>query len=325
MEAKKQNIIIIVLAVLTVALIVLLAVFRIPQRSVAKLSAMSDQKKVNVYEEKIDIDGLEKPFTIFFVADAHLCLCDERDEECMDYCESRYVDFMRDSMGSEENFSLVMDYVKKQNPDLVIFGGDIVDEATLASIEYFEKEKNKLKCPSYLLMGNHDLLFNGEMLSGEEAEEIRKRYDFIRTDNNGYNIVKYDEFNILLADDYNNQVCDNIGDAIEELEKEQKSVIIAQHVPFVPTYGESDLLLRTNDMWGCAYLDYSRVLMGEHANLPNENTSKLIDFVSKKDGLCDLILAGHIHFYHRDYMSEKTVQTVTAPAFERGVIKITLY
>ena len=129
MEAKKQNIIIIVLAVLIVALIVLLAVFRIPQRSVAKLSSISDQKKVNVYEEKIDIDGLEKPFTIFFVADAHLCLCDERDEECMDYCESRYVDFMRDSMGSEENFSLVMDYVKRQNPDLVIFGGDIVDEA----------------------------------------------------------------------------------------------------------------------------------------------------------------------------------------------------
>ena len=49
------------------------------------------------------------------------------------------------------------------------------------------------------------------------------------------------------------------------------------------------------------------------------------DVISKEDGLTDLIMAGHIHFYHRDFMSPKTVQTVTPPAFERGVIKITLY
>ena len=325
MEAKKQNIIIIVLAAVIVALIISALAFKIPQRSIAKIRSLSAKKSVNVYEEKIDIEGLKKPFTIFFVADAHLCLCDERDENCLDYCESRYVDFMRDSVGSEENFSVVMDYVRKQNPDLVIFGGDIVDEATLASIEYFENETKKLNCPSYLLMGNHDLLINGEYLSGEEEKEIRQRFDFIRSDDNGYNIIKYDEFNILLLDDYNNQVCDETDEAIEELKADNKPVIIAQHVPFVPTYGESDLLVRTNDMWGSAYLDYSRVLMGEHANLANEHTQKLIDFVSDNNGLTDLILAGHIHFYHRDYMSEKTVQTVSAPAFERGVIKITLY
>ena len=116
MEAKKQNIIIIVLAAVIVALIISALAFKIPQRSIAKIRSLSAKKSVNVYEEKIDIEGLKKPFTIFFVADAHLCLCDERDENCLDYCESRYVDFMRDSVGSEENFSVVMDYVRKQNP-----------------------------------------------------------------------------------------------------------------------------------------------------------------------------------------------------------------
>ena len=36
-----------------------------------------------------------------------------------------------------------MDYVRSENPDLVIFGGDITDEASYASIEYAEKEIGK--------------------------------------------------------------------------------------------------------------------------------------------------------------------------------------
>lgn len=322
-ENDKRRTILLIITIIC-GILAFLSVLKIPQKGYAKIRSLM-KKEVVVYEEKIDIDGLDEPFTIFFVADSHICLCDDRDKESKEICDKRYQEFIRDSKGSEKNFSIVMDYVRKEDPDLVVFGGDITDEATCASIDYFKKEADKLSCPYYLLMGNHDLLINGEFASADEYEEIRKRYDFVRSDRSAYNIERFDHFNLLLLDDCNNQICNEVGEAIADLEKDGKPVIIAQHVPFVPTYGDSDLLLRTNDVWGSAYLDYSRVLMGEHANLPNEATSKLIDFVSKEDGLTDLIMAGHIHFYHRDFMSPKTVQTVTPPAFERGVIKITLY
>lgn len=323
MTEKKKIIIVTVLAAV-IAILICLVLFKIPQRIKSKFGTSAD-KEIYVHEEQIDIEGLDKKITIFFVADAHICLCDERDEEIKEDCDSRYLDFMRDSRGSEENFSLVMDYVRKENPDMVIFGGDITDEATYASIDYVKEEINKLNCPYYYLMGNHDFMYGDEYFSEKAYSEYFSRYDDINEVKAGCQTVCFDEFNLLLLDDNNNQVCDETLQAIDFLQKDNKPVIIAQHVPFVPTYGDSDLIERTNEMWGTAYQDYSRVLMGEHANKPNDTTAKLIDYVSDSNNSVKMILAGHVHFFHEDYMSENTKQLVVKPAFERGLIKLVLY
>lgn len=322
--SDKLRIAVVTIAVTLLAATVLSLKFDVPRRAVRKIKSLQ-AKDVTVHEEKIDIEGLEEPFTIFFVADSHICLCDDRDAEIKDVLDSRYKEFVRDSKGSEKNFSIVMDYVRSENPDLVIFGGDITDEASFASIEYAEKEIGKLECPYLYVMGNHDFMYGNEYFSEKAYSEYLSRFDSINAVREGYQIAEYDKFDILILDDCDNQVCSETTEAIEKLNANGKPVIIAQHVPFVPTYGESDLIERTNEIWGTAYLDYSRVLMGEHANKPNEVTQNLIDYVSKENGPVKAVLAGHVHFDHKDYMSSDTVQLTVKPAFERGVIKLTLY
>ena len=294
---------------------VLLVHFGIPKRAVNKIRALSN-KEVTVYEEKTDIEGLEEPFTIIFIADAHICLCDSRDAEVKDICDSRYREFERDSKGSEKNFSIVMDYVKKENPDLVIFGGDMADEATYASIEYIEKEIAKLECPYLFIMGNHDFAYGSEYFSEKAYDDYFTRYDAIK---------EYDDFAILLLDDYNNQVCDETIDAIQTLKEKDKEVIIAEHVPILPLYEETDIVERTNEIWGGDEYGQSRVLMGDGAVYPKGATNHLIAFASEDDGLVKLLLAGHIHFYHRDKINESAVQVTAKPASERGIVKVTLY
>ena len=282
-------------------------------------------KAVNIIEERIDIEGLDEEFTIYFIADAHICLCDGRDESVREECESRYLDFMRDSRGSEENFTILMDYVREDNPDFIIFGGDITDEATYSSIEYVKSEISKLQCPYYYLMGNHDFMYGEEYFSEKAYKEYRPRFSEIGDTERDCVIIPADAFNLLLLSDCSNQVSDKVPDAAYYLSEEGKPVIVGLHVPMVPTYGDSDLIDKTNEVWGTSYMDYSRVLMGEHANTPDEATQSLIDFVSDENGPVKGVFAGHIHFYHRDYMSKNTPQVTAPPAFERGAIKIVLY
>lgn len=321
---EKKPIIILAVIILILGVSALLVHYKIPQRAIGRIRTQSN-KEVTVYEEKVDIDGLEEPFTIFFVADSHICLCDERDAEVKDICEGRYQEFMRDSKGSEKNFSIVMDYVRKENPDLVIFGGDIADEATYASIEYIEKEIGKLKCPYLFLMGNHDFAYGSEYFSEKAYTDYFTRYDALNEVKEGCQIKEYDDFAILLLDDVNNQVCDETVDAIQKLKESGKEVIIAEHVPILPLYGETDIVQRTNEVWGGDENGKSRVLMGDEAIYPKGATRHLIAFASEDDGPVRLLLAGHIHFYHRDKINENAVQVTAKPAFERGIVKVILY
>lgn len=325
MNGKNKKITVIA-AVIIAALIILAVMFflRIPQRGIAKISAYL-KKDVAVYEESIDLDGLEEPFTIMFIADSHICLCDERDREVKDICEARYREFVRDSKGSEKNFSILMDYVVKENPDLVIFGGDMADEATYASIEYIEKEISRLNCPYLFCMGNHDFAYGSEYFSDKAYDEYFTRYDKLNEVKEGCQILYFDDFAILLLDDVNNQVCDETTEAIEELKDSGKDVIIAEHVPILPLYEETDIVERTNEVWGGDEYGQSRVLMGDGAVYPKGATNSLIAFASDDEGPVNLLLAGHIHFYRRDRINKNAVQVVTKPAFERGIVKVTLH
>lgn len=330
MEKDKSNYIIALilaaLVIIGVALIVMLK-FDIPKRAINKLKAINE-KEVHVYDEKIDIDGLEDEFIIYFIADSHISLCDNRDPNLKDYAKERWEYFKRDSKGSEKNFSILMEQVRKDNPDLVVFGGDIVDSISYASVDYVRKELDKLDkqgIPYAFCIGNHDFSYFPEYYSEKAYEEYMPRLSaFLDDYDSGYRILKYDDFNILIADDYNYRFCDNIVDAVNELQSENKQTIVVQHVPYAVLYNDSNLIEKTKAAWGETEDGRSRVLLGNVAIPPNEESVPLVSYCFN-DSNVKLVLAGHVHFYSKDYMTENTIQVITKPAYERGAVKVTLY
>lgn len=322
---KKKNTIIYFLIIVVALLLCAVAIlwWKIPSRAVAKIRSVL-RRDVCVYEEKVDIEGLEEPFTIIFIADSHIALCDSRDSSMKEISKARYDEFKRDSKGADGNFSILMDSVKKEKPDLVIFGGDITDAATYASVEFVEKEIEELDCPYIYCMGNHDFTYMDEYFSEKAYSEYRPRFQNLN-DEAGCSIAEYDDFIVLALDDANNRFCEEACDVATQLKKTGKPVVLVTHVPFVPLGTESDLISATNEVWGAGENGNSRVLIGEKGCYPDENTKKIIDFASDEDGPVKLILAGHIHFFHEDFMNSETLQITSPPAYERGYVKVTLF
>ena len=328
-KEKSSNIIAVILALLAIAgvALVFMLKFDIPKRAINKIKSLNE-KEVHVYDEKVDIDGLEEEVTIYFVADSHISLCDDRDPELKDYAKDRWEYFKRDAKGSEKNFSILMEHIRKDNPDLVIFGGDIVDSISYASVDYVKKELDKLTkqgIPYAFCIGNHDFSYANEYYSEKAYEEYMPRLAAFFDDyDTGYRILKYDSYNILIADDFNYRFSDDIVDAVNELQSENKQTIVVQHVPYAVLYDNSDLIERTKAVWGETEDGRSKVLLGNIAVPPNEDSVPLVSYCFN-DANVKLVLAGHVHFYSKDRLNENTVQVITKPAYERGAVKVTLY
>lgn len=310
--------------IVILALVTVLLVFRIPQRAVAKVKSRLNNTVI-VNEEKVDIDNLDKPFKIIFIADTHVALCDDRDEEVREKTDTRYLDFIVDSKSSAENFEELFKYIRKAKPDLVILGGDITDSATYESIEFVEKQLDKLECPYVYITGNHDFEYGSEYFSETAYSEYLPRLRNITDVNNGYQVMEFDQFTILGVDDGSNQVCDDIGKGIAEAKEIGKPVILVTHVPFVPFVDKEELIQRTNDVWGGMDSGDSRTLMGYGGIMPNGSTQELMGFIAEDDSLVKLVLAGHVHFYHKDALTNNVYQVITGAGYQRSLVEVTLY
>lgn len=322
MTGKNKTAILIALSALFTAMILLCIVLKLPMRAYQKIKNITD-KSITVYNDTIDIEGYDGEFKIIYLADSHVALCDDRDADLKEKAEERYGSFVRNGKGPDDNLSLVMDYIVKENPDLVIFGGDMIDEATKANVEFLETEFSKLECPYIYLMGNHDFAYRDEYFSMKAYDEYLPRLSSINGDSDGIEVIEFDDFVILALDDNNYQVPAGTKDILDELYEDKKPVIVTLHSPIEPKEG-AELIEKTNMVWPPAYLDYSRVLMGEHANVPNEETSALIEFISDDEGLVAGVLAGHIHFYSKDKVNQNAFQYVAPAGFERGILELTI-
>lgn len=326
MKKDKTVISIIILGILIVviAVVPVLLTFRIPQRVFFKIKSITNNT-VTVDEEKIDLEVVDKPYTIFFIADTHITKCDERDGEILDKSKVRNEEFKVDSKDSAKNFEITMDYVKKNNPDLVIFGGDIIDSATLESIEFVEKELKELDCPYVFITGNHDFEYGREYFSETAYLEYLPRLSNLTDIEKGYEILELEDFTILGADDAGNQLYSDIKDGIKEAEKSGKPVIVITHVPFVPFENKEELVVKTNEIWGAMGPGDSRTLMGYGGIMPDGDTQEMMKFIAKEDSPVKLVLSGHVHFYHKDVLTNNINQVITGPGYKRNIVKITLY
>ena len=301
---------------------------------VAEMAGFSSSKKIKpngtqrvnpiVHEEKVVISGLEKEFEIMFLTDTHISLCDDRDPDLIEKAQARYEIFRNKSgVGADESFRGMIAYIAEEQPDLLILGGDIVDSAMWASIDLVQEQLNELQLPWVYGMGNHDFEYGGEYYTEKAYTEYLPRFNSISDTQNGYQLIEYERFFVVVADDACNRVSPEAADMMESLARGEKPVILVTHVPIEPL--EDDVLWEaTKEFWGESEDGHSRVLMGPNSCYPNEATQRFLDSVLMEDSAVVLVLAGHIHFYHRDKLSGDLVQVATGAGFENNIVTVTL-
>jgi predicted MPP superfamily phosphohydrolase len=276
---------------------------------------------VNITQEIVDIDGLEKEFNIFFLADSHISLCDDRDPDLIEKASQRSPMFKADDIEAWDRFDALINSISDE--DILILGGDIIDSAMYASIDHVDNKLKKLKIPYIYSMGNHDFEYGSEYFSPAAYEEYLPRLDDMR-DDTPYQIREYDDLIIFAADDDNSQISSPILEAYKEVASKKKPIILIVHVPIEPVTGDDSLTEKCKEVWGASADNKSRVTMGVNGCYPNDITREFLDLVLSDDSPVALVLAGHIHFYHKDMLNDDIVQIVTGAAFEGDALRVTL-
>lgn len=278
---------------------------------------------LNVRQEVIDVEGINGEHKIFFLADSHISMCDDRDAELMDKATQRAASFAADGIQAQDRFDAIIGKAGETDREMVILGGDIIDSAMYASIEHVKEQLDSLSSPYLLTMGNHDFEYGTEYFSPTAYEQYLPRLNEMR-DDTPYQVREYDDIIYFTADDNNSQIDQAILDAYKVEAAKGKPIVLNVHVPIEPVTGDMSLVDECKAVWGPSADDKSRVTMGINGCYPNAVTSEFISLVTAEDSPVVLVLAGHIHFYHKDKLNDKIVQIVTGAAFEGEAVEITL-
>lgn len=284
---------------------------------------VSDSIPLNIRQEVIDIPKIETEHNIFFLADSHISMCDDRDSELMDKASQRAASFAADGIQAQDRFDAIIAEAAGQKRDMVVLGGDIIDSAMYASIEHVKGQLDTMDSPYLFTMGNHDFEYGSEYFSPAAYEQYLPRLKEMR-DDTPYQVREYDDIIYFTADDNNSQIDQAILDAYRIEAAKGKPIVLTVHVPIEPVNGDMSLVEQCKEVWGPSADGKSRVTMGINGCYPNDVTRQFIDEVLAQDSPVVLVLAGHIHFYHKDMLNDKVVQIVTGAAFEGEAVEIVL-
>lgn len=278
---------------------------------------------INVKKEEVSVSGLTKEHRIFFLADSHISMCDERDAEVMEKAKSRESSFAFEGVLPQDRFDSLIDYANESDFELVILGGDIIDSAMYSSIEHVENKLGELSSPYILLMGNHDFEYGSEYFSETAYNIYLPRLANVRS-NQPYQVLETEDIIYFSLDDCNKRIDSVAVEALKEEAAKGKPMVVALHTPIEPLTGDMSLVEDSISKWGASDAGKSKVTLGVNGCYPDPTTKEFIDFVSAEDSPVVLVLAGHVHFYHRDMLNNDTIQLVTGAAFEGDAIEITL-
>lgn len=294
-------------------------------------------ESLNIAYEEFVIPGLKKEYSIFYLADSHISLCDERDPDVKEKAVKRQAAFV-DEHGTEASvtFEKLIKASNMLESDMLILGGDILDSAMYASVDSVRETLTISEAPYLYNVGNHDFEYGSEYFSEKawstylpRLEEMRSgsdRYmdEWERRTGQGHQVMEYEDLIILSVDDKNNQLDENCADQLEYLSGKGKPVIVVTHVPFEPLTGDTSLLQKTIDVWKADGEGESRVLIGETGVELNADTMRFRDLMLAQDSPVKLVLGGHIHFYHKDSLNDKVTQIVTGAAYQKNAVFIRL-
>ena len=266
-------------------------------------------------ERKIHIPQLKQDYEIWFLADSHIIVEDGgEDEQTKAYAAERKPGFLHESgVSSDVIFSQFIDRANEQKPDLILFGGDIIDFPSEVNVAFLKNELERLEVPYVMTYGNHDWTFPWEYMTEEGKAKYRPMLEEVMTDN----YLELNDLVVVTLDNSSNQLEPESLAVLEQAYEKNKPVILLQHVPL----STEELIAKAKENWA------NPVTLGMQVHggiAPNDVSKKLWDMTYEDDSLIKAVLAGHVHFAYEEALSEDTVEIITDAAFKGKATKIFL-
>ncbi len=301
---------------------------------------MPTESSILFDEKNITIDGMTNEYEVWFFADSHIIISDdEASDEVLNYAKERKELFTNDTQ--TDSSQILEQFIVKANqekPDIILFGGDIIDFPSDANITFLQEQLSKLTVPYLFVTGNHDWTYPWEYMTEEGAAKYRPLLDGIINSSNQelekdnsnnrksvlsmlgnsyYGIVEFEDVVFLAVDDSANQVAAQAKEGIELAYSLEKPIILVQHVPF----STENLIAKAKENWG----NPVTIGMQVHGGIaPNDISADLFLKAYDDDSQIKAVLAGHVHFAYEEQISDSTIEIITDAAFKKKAVKLFL-
>ena len=254
----------------------------------------------NITEETIYVEGLKDEYTFLFITDAHVVIQDEKaPEQERQYAEERYGMFHNEEgVYSAQQFPAWIAYANEMEVDAVLLGGDIIDSPSDANTEWLKKQLEQLEMPYLYVLGNHDWTYPWEYMSDYGKENFLPKLAPMMQGHTELQSMEVGELLIVGVDNSTNQVNPNALPGYEELLKQDKPVIVLNHLP----YAARTLMPKAVAAWN------SPTVIGndnEGGIWPDEYSSRFMELTYAEESPVVLVLAGHTHLYDDGVISEE--------------------
>lgn len=267
----------------------------------------------HIVKEEIFLPGLEEEYDLLFLTDTHVVVMSEEDttREKASAGERKEQFQNEEGVYSEQQFGDWMDYAKEMQPDAVLLGGDIIDSPSAGNVVFLEMELGKLQVPYLYTPGNHDWTYEWDYMTENAVEEYLPRLEQFMNDSPALQSLDVGELRIIAVDNSTNQVAEGILEEYEKLLQTERKVIVMLHVPLIT----QSVLTQAKEVWE------SPVVLGggNYGGIyPNETSQKFMELTTAADSPVELVLAGHVHFYDKDYIDgeKKVLQIVGAAGYQ---------
>lgn len=270
---------------------------------------------VSFDETKIYIPELAQDYEIWFLADSHIIVEDgSEDEQTTAYAAERKPGFANESgFTSDVIFSQFIDKANEEKPDLVLFGGDIIDFPSKANVDFLTSELQRLEVPYRMTYGNHDWTYPWEYMTEAGSATYRPMIE----DAMGDALLELEDLVVVSVDNSSNQVAPESMEVVNQAYELDKPMILLLHVPL----STEELIAKAQEDWA------NPVTLGMQVHggiAPNDVSKSLWDMTHDDESMVKAVLAGHVHFAHEETLSDATVEIVTDAAFKGKATKIFL-
>ena len=285
-------------------------------------------------ENSITIPGLQQDYEVWVMSDLHMTLVNEDEsDEIIQYAKERAPVFTNEAgVSSDAILSAFVKEANEKQPDLILFGGDILDFPSEANLAFLQENLDALTVPYVFAMGNHDWTFPWEYMTPEGSEKYRPLFDgylfnhfadvssmtVLAAMGNSYaGLIELSDMVVLAIDNSSNQVAAEALELVGMAYEKEKPIVLLQHVPF----STENLIAEAAKSWG------NPVTLGMQVHggiAPNEASTDLWYKTHDEESPIKAVLAGHIHFPYQEGLSDTTVQLVSDAAFKGSVMQVNL-
>ena len=278
-----------------------------------------NEKFIRPQRVEIRAKGVKGSYRFLHISDAHAAVAFENaSADDKDFAENQSKRWSLGELSSTEAFEEMLKYVRHIHPDALLIAGDAVDYFGEANACFMRERLNALKNDGIGFLysyGNHEGASYKESIPDYRAYYYL--YNEVMGDDPSFQVMDLGDLILVSVEDSTRDITisqlERMKKLCQEASEREISIILLMHIPIFC----DDIAPRILQIWGPSFMIGS-------CEEDSPTVHEFCDLIKAEDSPIAAVLAGHIHFSQKGFVSPGKMQYVSAPAFEGFVYDITV-